>query len=366
MSAEIDEKHMRRALALATLGRGTASPNPLVGAVVARDSAILGQAFHLRPGEPHAEALALASVNDTNGVTLYTNLEPCCHTGRTPPCVDAILRSGVSRVVAAMRDPNPRVNGGGFHALRRHGIEVEVGLLRDEAARLNEGFVKRVRTGLPFVTLKAASSLDGRIGTRTGDSKWITSPIARRHARLLRAENDAIVAGIGTVLADDPRLTRRPRIAGASPFVRVVLDRTLRLPLASRLVSSSRQGAVVVFCASDASASKRRRLTSAGVEVASVPLRQGRLDLETVLQNLARRAVGRVLVEGGGELHASFIETGLADRMVLYLAPLLLGGRSAHAVIGGNGVARVKDAPVLRSTRCTRLGDGWLIEGTLA
>lgn len=357
---------MRRALSLATLGRGTTSPNPLVGAVVARDTQILGQAFHLRPGEPHAEALALAPLTNASGATLYTNLEPCCHTGRTPPCVGAIVGSGVSRVVAAMRDPNPRVNGGGFRALRRHGLQVEVGLLRDEAARLNEGFVKRTRTGVPFVTLKAASSLDGRIGTRTGDSKWITSAIARRHARLLRAENDAVVVGIGTVLADDPRLNRRPRPAGASPFVRAVLDRSLRLPLSSRLVSSSRDGAVVVYCGYDAPPGKRGRLINAGVEVASVPLRRGRLDLRAVLQDLASRGVSRALVEGGGELHASFLENRLADRLVLYVAPRLVGGRCARAVIGGEGVARVQDAARLGSTRCTRLGDGWLIEGSLA
>ncbi len=363
---DIDEKHMRRALALATLGRGTTSPNPLVGAVLARGARVLGQGFHRRPGEPHAESLALAQVRTTTGATLYTNLEPCCHTGRTPPCVGAIVRAQVGRVVAAMRDPNPRVNGRGFRALRRHGVEVEVGLLRDEAARLNEAFVKRASTGLPFVTLKGASSLDGRIATRTGDSKWITSTFARRHARLLRVEHDAIVVGIGTALADDPRLNRRPRTAGAGPLVRVVLDRNLRLSVRSRLVSTPREGPVLVFCGPDATPAKRRRLVAAGVEIINVPVLGGRLDLKAVLRHLAERGLMRVLVEGGGELHASFLERQLADRLVLYVAPRLIGGTDARPLFGGEGIAEMKRAPVLRSTRCSRIGDGWMIEGALS
>ncbi len=206
---------MRRALALAVLGTGSAAPNPRVGAVVARGTNVIGQGYHLRPGAPHAETVALMGVEESgakaSGATLYTSLEPCCHTGRTPPCVDRIVRAGIARVVASMRDPNPRVNGGGFRALRRMGVRVEVGLLRDEALRLNEAFVKHARTGLPLVTLKGASSLDGRIATRTFDSKWITSASARRHARLLRFEHEAILVGTGTALADDPRLDRRPR-----------------------------------------------------------------------------------------------------------------------------------------------------------
>ncbi len=360
-----DEKHMRRALALATLGRGTTTPNPLVGAVVARGARVLGQGYHRRPGEPHAEALALGQVKSAHGATLYTNLEPCCHTGRTPPCVDEIVRSRISRVVAAMRDPNPRVNGGGFRALRSHGIEVEIGLLRDEASQLNEGFTKRAKTGLPFVTLKGALSLDGRIATRTGDSKWITSLTARRHARVLRAENDAIVVGIGTALADDPRLNRRPRLPGAAPFVRVVLDGSLRLPLGARLVTTLREGPVVVFCGPNGAPSKRRRLSAAGIDVETVGRRRGKLDLEAVLRKLAERGLTKVLVEGGGEVHASFLEQGLADRLVLYVAPRLIGGTSARALIGGHGVGGVGEASVLRQARCTRVGDEWMIEGEL-
>ena len=362
-----DETHMRRALALAALGRGTTPPNPLVGAVVARGARVLGQGYHRRPGEPHAEALALGQVGSVQGATLYTNLEPCCYTGRTPPCVDEIVHSRIGRVVVAMRDPNPRVNGGGFRALRKHGIVVEIGLLRNEALHLNAGFTKRAKTGLPWVTLKGAPSLDGRIATKTGDSKWITSRTARRHARVLRTENDAIMVGIETVLADDPRLNRRVRLPGAAPLVRVVLDGSLRLPSGSRLVKSLREGPVVVFCRPNAPRSKRRRLSAAGVDIETVATvgRKGRLDLEAVLRQLAERNLANVLVEGGGELHASFLEQGLADRLVLYIAPRLIGGTTARPLVGGRGVAAVSEAPVLTKARCTRVGDEWMLEGEL-
>lgn len=242
----LDQRLMRRALALASLGRGTVSPNPLVGAVVVRGREVVGQGYHRRPGEPHAEIIALKEAGArAKGGTLYTNLEPCCHTGRTPPCVDEIVRRGIRRVVAAMRDPNPRVNGGGFRALRRGGVATEVGLLKAEATDLNSAFVKFITRGVPWVTLKAAASLDGRIATRTGASKWITSAEAREHARRLRLENDAVMVGISTVLADDPRLT--PRARRARPLLRVVMDSKLRLPPRARLVRTLAEGAVLVF-----------------------------------------------------------------------------------------------------------------------
>lgn len=366
MEVDGDVRMLRRALALATLGRGTAAPNPLVGAVIARDGKVLGQGYHVRPGEPHAEAMALRSVSGTaRGATLYTNLEPCCHVGRTPPCVGEILGAGIARVVASMRDPNPRVNGGGFRALRREGVAVTVGLLRGEARRLNAGFVKFTSHGMPFVTLKAAVSLDGRIATRTGDSKWITSASARRHARLLRHENDAVLVGIETVLADEPRLTRRPRLRGASRFARVVLDRALRLPERSPLVAGNGASPLLVFCGDEASPARRNRLRRAGVLVETVKARGGRLDLESVLRRLAEGGVTRLLVEGGGEVHASFLESGLADRLVLYIAPRVVGGRAARPMIGGEGPAYVRDGYLLRDVRSSRIGDGWLVEGAI-
>jgi diaminohydroxyphosphoribosylaminopyrimidine deaminase / 5-amino-6-(5-phosphoribosylamino)uracil reductase len=368
----LDERMMRRALALALLGTGTAAPNPRVGAVVARGTRVLGQGYHLRPGAAHAETVALTCVENSgasaSGATLYTTLEPCCHTGRTPPCVDRIALAGIARVVASMKDPNPRVNGGGFRALQRSGVAVEVGLLREEALRLNEAFVKHARTGLPLVTLKGASSLDGRISTRTFDSKWITSRIARRHARLLRFEHEAILVGTGTALADDPRLDRRPRMASASPFLRVVLDRSLRLSPDSRLARSGALGRLLVFSGRGASPKRRRSLEALGVEVEEISVRgrkRRRLDLEELLRKLGRRGITSLLVEGGGELEGSFLDQRLGDRLVLYVAPRILGGREARPCIGGEGVETAAGAIRFRRVRSTRVGDGWLIEGSL-
>ncbi len=358
-----DEIMMRRALALASLGRGRTSPNPLVGAVVVREGRILGQGYHRRAGEPHAEVIALREAGRrARGATLYANLEPCCHTGRTPPCVLEIVEAGVIRVVAAMRDPDPRVDGGGFRRLRRRGVEVEVGLLKEDAVRLNDSFAKFVRRKLPLVTLKAAASLDGRIATRTGHSKWITSAEARDHARVLRRENDLLMVGISTVLADDPLLTDR---SGRAHLVRAVMDTHLRLPVEAQLVESLDQGSVIVFSGPDASRAREKELRKRGVEVKRVALRRGRPDLRKCLEYLAECGVTRVLVEGGGELHASFLSERLADRLVLYLAPKLIGGREARSLVGGLGPRLMDEVDQLKRYRTSRVGDDILVEADL-
>lgn len=354
---------MKRVLALASMGRGCTSPNPMVGAVVAKGSEVIGQGFHRRAGEPHAEVIALRQAGErARGATLYTNLEPCCHTGRTPPCVQEISWSGVKRVIASIRDPDPRVNGGGFKWLRRKGLILEVGLMSAEAMRLNRAFTKFVVEGVPLVTLKGATSLDGRIATRTGDSMWITSVEAREHARLLRRENDAILVGIGTVLKDDPRLTVRPRKKGAGSFLRVVLDSTLRLAPRARLLSTIGEGPVLVFAGPEATVPRARRLEKAGVTIERLPLRRGRLNLRTALRRLAKRGVTRLLVEGGGEVHASFLEQGLADQLVLYFAPRIIGGREARALVGGKGPGRLVDATRLNHMISYRVGSEIVVE----
>ncbi len=359
-----DEAMMRRAMALASLGRGCTSPNPLVGAVVARQGTILGQGFHRRAGEPHAEVIALKEAGGrARGATLYTNLEPCCHTGRTPPCVLEVAKAGITRVVVAMRDPDPRVNGGGFRRLRRCGIEVEVGLLKGASARLNDSFTKYVRKKMPWVTLKAAASLDGRIATRTGDSKWVTSTEARDHARVLRRENDVLMVGIGTVLADDPLLTAR---TGKSRLVRAVMDTHLKVPLQSQLVKSLEKGPVIVFTGPDAPLLRENELRKRGVEVRRVSLRGGRPDLRKCLEYLADCGVTRVLVEGGGELHATFLGERLADRLILYLAPKLVGGREARPLVGGLGPRLMTEVERLARYRTSRVGDEIVIEADLA
>lgn len=356
-------------MALAAMGRGGTSPNPLVGAVVAKGGRIVGQAFHRRAGEPHAEILALREAGRAaRGATLYTNLEPCCHTGRTPPCVEEIVTAGIQRVVSSMRDPDPRVNGGGFRSLRKSGVVVEVGLMKREAAYLNRAFTKFVKERFPFVTLKGAASLDGRIATRSGDSKWITSGEARQHARLLRREHDAVLVGIGTVLADDPRLTARPsRIRGrAAKLRRVVLDASLRLPPGAKLLTTLAEGPVVVFAGPDAAEARARRLQELGATVVRVAGRNGRLDLRGVLRRLAEMDVTRLLVEGGGEIHGSFLEEGLADHLVLYLAPRIIGGRNARALVGGIGPSRLADSVLLSRPISYRVGTDLVVEGDLS
>lgn len=360
---EIDRRMMRRALALASLGRGSTSPNPLVGAVLARGAQVVAQGYHRRAGEPHAEAMALGAARGAaRGATLYTNLEPCCHTGRTPPCVGEILKARVARVVAAMRDPDPRVNGGGFEALRRNGVLVETGLCREEAARLNRAFTKFVRHGVPFVTLKAGASLDGRIATRSGHSRWITSPEARRHARVLRLEHDAVMVGIATVIADDPRLNLRPASFFRSPLLRVVMDSRLRFPLRARMTSTLAEAPLLIFAARDASRRRAKLLLRRGIEIERLPSRRGRLDLRSALKRLAQRGVTNLLVEGGGELHSSFVEQRLADRLVLYLAPRLIGGRDARPLVGGRGPDGLAGSARLGSMRLSRVGEEILVE----
>jgi len=356
---------MRRAIAVASLGLGSAAPNPLVGAVVARAGKVLGQAYHRRAGELHAEALVLERVG-TQGrrATLYTNLEPCCHTGRTPPCVDNIVRAGISRVVVPMRDPNPKVNGRGLRYLRRRGVQVHVGLLRGEAVQLNRAFLKYNKTGLPFVTIKSAATLDGRIATVAGDSKWITSAETRKHARLLRREHEALMIGVGTALADDPQLTAF-RVKGRPPLLRVVLDSRARLPTTSALARGARQHPLLVFCTALAPAAALRQLSSVGASVEVLPHYKGRIDIGRALEALGRRGITRLLVEGGGEVHASLLQDGLADRLVLYLAPRLMGGRDSRPLIGGAGPRLLVESYGLRQVRSCRVGSDWLIDADI-
>jgi diaminohydroxyphosphoribosylaminopyrimidine deaminase/5-amino-6-(5-phosphoribosylamino)uracil reductase len=334
---------MRRALALAAHGLGETNPNPAVGCVVARGAQVVGEGFHARAGGPHAEVVALREAGSrARGATLFVTLEPCAHHGRTPPCAPLVRDSGVARVVAALRDPSPRVAGRGLALLRRAGIRVETGLLAAEAARLDERFLAWARLGRPFVLLKAALTLDGRIATASGRSKWITGREQRSQARWLRRLHDAVLVGIGTALADDPLLLPSPRTR--RPFLRVVLDSGLRLPERGRLARTAtpRTPVLVLSCAQ--SASRRRRLEAAGVEVVPVPEAQGRVSLRDALEALAARGVASLMVEGGGEVLGSFLAARLADQVALFRAPLLLGGRGSRPAFGGPDPLDVRDA----------------------
>ncbi len=366
-----DGKYLRLALALAARGAGQTPPNPMVGAVVVRDGRVVGRGYHTRAGAPHAEAVALTQAGKrARGAVLYVNLEPCCHFGRTPPCVDAIIGAEVREVVACMRDPDPRVRGRGFKALRRAGVRVRIGGLAREARRLNEEFVRRLVAGRPLVTLKAGMSLDGRIATRSGESKWITSPQARAAARALRSRHDAILVGVNTVLRDNPRLTAPPprgSRAGGRPRlgpVRIVLDARLRTPPRARLLRDGGPQAIIVAL-KGAPGARRRRLQRAGALVLDVPGRGGRVGVGDLLRELGRRGITKVLVEGGSQVLGALLDARLADRLVLFVAGRVLGGGDALPVFGGKGVARLRDAARIKEMTVRPVGPDFQIEGTL-
>jgi diaminohydroxyphosphoribosylaminopyrimidine deaminase/5-amino-6-(5-phosphoribosylamino)uracil reductase len=337
---------MRRALALAARGLGETNPNPLVGCVVVKGGRVVGEGWHRRTGGPHAEVIALARAGaKARGATLYVNLEPCVHQGRTPPCAPLVAQAGVRRVVAAIRDPDPRVDGRGVALLRRAGIAVTLGVREDEAAALNERFIVAARRRRPWVTLKAALTLDGRIATARGESKWITGPAQRRDARRLRRLHDGVAVGIGTVLADDPMLLPEARVG--RPFHRVVFDSRLRLPLGSRLARSAGSSPVWIVCAK-ADARKRAALERKGVTVVEQPARVARVSLRWAVRELWRRGIRSLMVEGGSELLGGFLAAGLVDAVALYRAPLILGGRLGVPAFGGADPPRLADARVLR------------------
>jgi diaminohydroxyphosphoribosylaminopyrimidine deaminase / 5-amino-6-(5-phosphoribosylamino)uracil reductase len=355
---------MERALRLARRGLGGTSPNPLVGAVVVQAGRIVGEGYHRRAGEAHAERLALERAGKlARGGTLYVTLEPCHHTGRTPPCTEAVLTAGIRKVVYALADPNPHVPGGGGEFLRSRGLEVAYGLLEDQSRELNEVFVKWVTTGLPFVYLKAAMSLDGRIATRTGDSRWISNETSRVWVHRLRSRVDGILAGIGTVLADDPLLT--PRLPGRrqrSPL-RIIVDPHLKTPPGARLFSDP--APVLIAGSERASEKKRTALREKGAEVLFLPIDRGRVALTPLLEHLGQRPVTSLLVEGGAEIYASFLNEGLADKLFLFYAPILIGGTKAKGMIGGLGPAVMAEVLRVKAITCHRMAGDFLLEAAL-
>jgi len=344
-----DVRWMRRALALAARGLGETNPNPVVGCVVAKGGRAVGEGFHARAGGPHAEVVALERAGVTaRGATLYVTLEPCAHFGRTPPCAPLVRDAGVRRVVTALRDPNPLVSGRGVALLRRAGIPVTTGVLQDEAALLNERFLGAFREGRPFVLLKAALTLDGRIATARGHSKWITSPAQRAQARWLRRLHDGVLVGIGTVLADDPLLLPSPR--PRRPFARIVLDSRLRLPATGRLARSAGPQAPVLVLTTSRDPGRRRRLEREGVEVRVIPGGPGRVSPRKALDALWARGARSLMVEGGSEVLGSFLAARLFDQVALFRAPLLLGGRGSRPAFGGSDPQTIGEALRLTPT----------------
>jgi len=359
-----DTDYMWMALELAEHGRGKTSPNPMVGAVLVRDGKIVGRGYHARAGGDHGEIVALKEAGDrARGATLYINLEPCCHHGRTPPCVDAIIKAGVLRVVAAMTDPFEKVAGEGFARLRKAGIEVEVGLMANEAHRLNEVFVKYVTARKPFVVLKIAMSLDGRIATRTGESKWITCEEARVRVHRLRDEVDAVLVGRGTVEQDDPMLTTRlPDGDGKNP-IRVVLDGNARMPVGARVLTDGSGAPVWVAVGESADPRRVSKLRNAGAEIVALRDRDGRIELDTVLRELGRREVTSLLIEGGKDVFTEALKSHNVDKLFAFVAPVILGGDGRYNAVGDLGVERIADALRLRDVTVERVCDDILIQG---
>jgi diaminohydroxyphosphoribosylaminopyrimidine deaminase/5-amino-6-(5-phosphoribosylamino)uracil reductase len=347
---------MRRALELAAQGTGQVSPSPLVGCViVSHDGRIVGEGFYLYEQIKHAETIALEQAGElARGATAYVSLEPHSHQGRTPPCTEALIRAGITRVVASIDDPNPLVSGKGFAALRAAGVELQTGVLEREATRLNEAYLHSVRYGRPFVHLKLACSLDGKIATRTGDSRWITGEEARERVHELRHQADAILIGAGTALSDDPLLTDRSGKARRRPLVRVVLDKNLCLTPQSQLAKTAREYPTLVFASESANDSVATALAKSGVEI--LRDESGGYDLPGVLRELHSRSIQTLLVEGGARVAGAFLDAGLVNKVSFFVAPLIIGGRDAPAAIGGTGAEKIADAANLQDVEVREHG----------
>ncbi|MEP6755278.1 MAG: bifunctional diaminohydroxyphosphoribosylaminopyrimidine deaminase/5-amino-6-(5-phosphoribosylamino)uracil reductase RibD [Chthonomonadales bacterium] len=356
---------MSRALELA--GKGFTHPNPMVGCVLVKDGRIIGEGYHHQAGMPHAEVEAIRSATESVArATAYVTLEPCSHFGRTPPCALALQEVGVSRVVCASVDPNPKVSGQGIASLRSSGIQVEVGLLEAECTRLNEAIFHFQKTGLPFVTLKCATTLDGKTATATGDSRWITGDESRANVHLERARSGAVLVGVGTAIADDPMLDARLDPKPDIQPTRIILDPNLRLPLSSRLVLSAREIPVIVVTGASALSERQVALEVAGVAVVRVECKaHSGLDLHEVKRLLAIRGINSIYVEGGGKTHAAFLNSGVADRVSWYIAPKIVGGASAPTGVEGVGIERMADALELHSVETKTFGKDLLITGLL-
>ena len=360
--------YMCRALDLARKGRGFTSPNPMVGAVVVKDGRIVGEGYHQAAGLPHAEVNALEDAgSEARGATLYVTLEPCNHTGRTPPCTEKIVRSGVRKVVSAMDDPNPRVTGGGNAFLEAQGIQVERGVCEKEALRLNEVFSKYIRTGRPFVTVKCAATLDGRIATRTGDARWVTGPAARLHVHHLRHAVDGIMVGINTVKADDPSLTTRlPAEVQPDPRdpVRIILDTHLSISKNAGLLRLDSEAATLIICADVLPPKRRARIERPGVRVVPVETGlDGRIDLAGLMDRLGAERITSLLIEGGSRVMASAFAAGIVDKALFFYAPKILGGDDGVPICSGPSPDSMADCIGLTDIQIRRFDNDVLVEG---
>ena len=360
---ERDAYYMRKALKIAAYARGRTSPNPLVGSVIVKDDRIVGQGWHRKAGTPHAEIHALNQAGElAEGATVYVTLEPCSHTGRTGPCADALIRAGVKRVVIAMVDPNPAVAGNGVRKLQDAGIEVETGLMAKEAAELNRIFIKWISTKMPYTIVKSAMSLDGKIATDIGESQWITNETARGYGHTLRDICDGIVVGIDTVIADDPSLTTRISGQSGKNPIRIVLDTKARIPLTARMLSDG-QAPVIVITTNEADPDKVRALEAKGATVLIVASKDGHVDIREAFAELGKQQISSLLIEGGAKTVSSVIREGLADELMTFIAPILIGGQGAPSAFGARGVSHLADAVTLEDVSIEPLDGNYLFRG---
>ncbi len=359
-----DRDYMKMSFSLALRGKGEASPNPAVGALVVKGRKIIGKGYHRRSGEKHAEIVALEEAGEqARGATLYLNLEPCCHFGKTPPCCKEIIQAGIKRVVCAMRDPNPLINGKGFHNLRKAGIMIEEGLLRREAEKLNEVFIKYSKTGKPFILAKAAMSLDGKISSSGGDSKWISSEETRTYIHnQIRYTMDAVLVGINTVLMDDPLLTVRGTGRRVKKINRVILDSVLRMPPVSKLMQSLSEGEVFIYTKEGACERSKRTLEEQGITVVAVGDEGGRLRVGEVIEDLGKRGITSILIEGGGHVLASAFEERVVDKTYFFLAPTIIHGKDAASAVQGFIERTLKDCIRLHQVQLLYLGRDIMVQ----
>lgn len=360
------ETYMHQALALAETGRGWTSPNPMVGAVVVKDGQVVGRGYHQRAGGPHAEVHAIDDAGEqARGATIYVTLEPCNHFGRTPPCTRKIIDAGIRKVVVAMTDPNPGVEGGGIRTLQGRGIEVITGVCEKEARILNEAFTTWITTGRPFVILKCAATLDGRIATRTGDSRWVTGPVSRQCVHRIRHAVDGILVGVETVKKDNPSLTTRLQDETGSDPTRIILDTHLSMPATAKMLHQPSEASTWVICGPDAAESRRSALEAAGTQVIVAAVKNGRIDLPALMGQLGRMEIGSLLIEGGGRVIGSALAAGIVDKLCLFYAPKLLGGDDGIPMCRGMGPERMQDSIAVHDLEVFRFGDDVMLQGYL-
>jgi len=358
------DKFMERALELAEKGAGFVNPNPMVGAVIVKDGRIIGEGYHKYFGGNHAEVEAINSTTeDIKGSTMYVTLEPCSHFGKTPPCVNAIIDKGINKVVVAMLDPNPLVSGKGIEILRSKGIEVVTGVLEDRARRLNEVFIKYITTGIPFIVLKTAMSLDGKIATKFADSKWITNEESRKYVHLLRHRYSGILVGVNTVLVDNPQLTVRiPGFEEKNP-VRIIVDSTCKIPIDANVIKNTSNAKTIIATTEKGDKEKINVLKEMGIEVLILPIKNGKVDLLTLVKELGQLGIDSILIEGGGTINYSALEAGIVDKVNFFIAPIILGGHLAKTSVEGEGVPLVENGFKVKNISMQKFNQDIMIEG---